>query len=138
MSNDISLPAAEPGADLGYDVGYKKPPIHSRFPPGQSGNPKGRPKGAKGFTTLLGKAMQETVVLQKNGKPYKASKLEVAILQLANKAAQGDPKAMQFLAPFIREMEAKAEGLKKELALTEADLECIRQLPRMYGETSEK
>jgi len=31
----------------GYDVGYGKPPAHSRFKPGQSGNPRGRPKGVK-------------------------------------------------------------------------------------------
>jgi Family of unknown function (DUF5681) len=31
--------------DVPYAVGHKKPPLHTRFPPGQSGNPKGRPKG---------------------------------------------------------------------------------------------
>jgi hypothetical protein len=30
-----------------YDVGFGKPPLHSRFKPGQSGNPKGRPKGSR-------------------------------------------------------------------------------------------
>lgn len=30
-----------------YEVGYKKPPVHSRFKPGQSGNRRGRPKEAK-------------------------------------------------------------------------------------------
>ncbi len=120
-----------------YDVGYKKPPQHSRFQPGKSGNPKGRPKGAKGLSTLLEKAMKETVTVQKNGKPRKVSKLEIAITQMANKAAQGDLKAIQFLAPLVREMEAKAEGQKKEMTLTEADLECIRSLPKMYSEASE-
>jgi hypothetical protein len=28
-----------------YPVGYRKPPVHSRFKKGQSGNPRGRPKG---------------------------------------------------------------------------------------------
>lgn len=30
-----------------YEVGYCKPPEHTRWKPGQSGNPRGRPKGAK-------------------------------------------------------------------------------------------
>jgi hypothetical protein len=32
-----------------YNVGYRKPPKHAQFRPGQSGNPKGRKKGAKGM-----------------------------------------------------------------------------------------
>lgn len=134
MLNDLTPPTPPQTPDEpAYDVGYKKPPQHSRFQPGQSGNPKGRPKGAKGMTTLLEKAMKETVTVQKNGKPYKVSKLEVAITQMANKAAQGDLKAIQYLTPLLRDMEAKAEGQKKDMTLTEADLECIRQLPKMYG-----
>ena len=35
------------------DVGYGKPPRSRRFKPGQSGNPKGRPKGAKNRDTIL-------------------------------------------------------------------------------------
>ena len=42
-------------AKAGYEVGYGKPPQHSRFKPGQSGNPKGRPKSAKGLNTIVGK-----------------------------------------------------------------------------------
>ncbi|MFZ3585531.1 DUF5681 domain-containing protein, partial [Loktanella sp. DJP18] len=34
-------------AGAGYSVGYAKPPESSRFKKGKSGNPKGRPKGAK-------------------------------------------------------------------------------------------
>jgi hypothetical protein len=30
-----------------YDVGYGKPPLHTRFRKGQSGNPKGRSKGTR-------------------------------------------------------------------------------------------
>jgi hypothetical protein len=34
-------------ASAEYEVGYRKPPLHSRFKRGQSGNPSGRPKGRK-------------------------------------------------------------------------------------------
>ena len=44
-----------------YEVGYGKPPRHSRFVKGQSGNPRGRPAGAKNFTTLLEEALNEPV-----------------------------------------------------------------------------
>lgn len=132
MANDpldtLTVTPDEPA----YDVGYKKPPQHSRFQPGQSGNPKGRPKGAKGLTTLLDKAMKETVTVQKNGKPRKVSKLEIAITQMANKAAQGDLKAIQFLAPLLRELEAKAENKVHGYTLTETDMEVLQTLNSIY------
>ena len=36
-----------------HDAGYGKPPRHSRFKKGQSGNPKGRPRGSRNFSTDL-------------------------------------------------------------------------------------
>jgi len=36
-----------------YEVGYGKPPRHTRFEPGVSGNPHGRPKDAKNLSTLV-------------------------------------------------------------------------------------
>ncbi len=39
--------------DVGYEVGYGKPPAASRFKKGQSGNPKGRPKVTKNVSNML-------------------------------------------------------------------------------------
>ena len=47
-----------------YEVGYRKPPVNTRFKSGQSGNPKGRPRGSKGFATLMRKALSETVLVR--------------------------------------------------------------------------
>ena len=46
-----------------YEVGYGKPPRHSQFVKGQSGNPRGRPAGAKNLKTLLNKALNELVIV---------------------------------------------------------------------------
>jgi Family of unknown function (DUF5681) len=52
-----------------YDVGYGKPPLHSRFKKGRSGNPHGRPKGSSNMSTLLDHALNEQVVVSENGQP---------------------------------------------------------------------
>lgn len=80
-------------SDEEYRVGYRKPPKNSRFVKGQSGNPKGRPKGAKALNTVLFKINGERIKVAQNGRTRYIIKLEAMVLQLANKAATGDVKA---------------------------------------------
>lgn len=87
MSENSEVPKAN------YDVGYKKPPKRSQFKPGQSGNPKGKPKGAKGLKTDLREEMAERVTINENGKRIKVTKQRLMIKALAQKAAKGDVKA---------------------------------------------
>jgi hypothetical protein len=116
-----AAPAADK-KDSKYDVGYGRPPQHSRFKPGQSGNPKGKPKGAKNLSTIVNNAIKEKVVVTENGKRKTISKLEVVIKQLSNKAATGDPKAIQQLLPLVQMIESRAEEAAGSMpALAEAD-----------------
>jgi hypothetical protein len=64
-----------------YEVGYGKPPRHTRFAKGQSGNPRGRPCGAKNFTTLLEEALDEPVTVTENGGRRKVSKRQAIVTQ---------------------------------------------------------
>ena len=56
-----------------YDVGYGKPPVHSRFKPGQSGNSKGRPKGVRNFKTDVQATLKAPVKVTRGGKPRNVS-----------------------------------------------------------------
>jgi Family of unknown function (DUF5681) len=47
-------------------VGYRRPPIGTRFRPGQSGNPRGRPKGARNLSTVVAAALGERVAVTEN------------------------------------------------------------------------
>ena len=67
-----------------YEVGYGKPPRHSRFKTGQSGNPRGRAPGAKNLRTLLSEALNECVIVTENGGRRKVTKREAIIKQLVN------------------------------------------------------
>jgi hypothetical protein len=49
-----------------YQVGYGRPPQHTRFPKGQSGNPKGRPKGSRALASIWLRAMNEKVTINED------------------------------------------------------------------------
>ena len=78
-----------------YAVGYGKPPAHTRFQPGQSGNPNGRPKGSLNLATAVNRALREKVTVIENGRRKTVTKLDAAIKGLVNRAVKGDAKAMQ-------------------------------------------
>ena len=50
------------------DTGYARPPKGHQFKPGQSGNPGGRPKGARNLRTDLTRMMKKHVLVRENGK----------------------------------------------------------------------
>ena len=86
-------------------VGYGRPPIHSQFKPGQSGNPKGRPKGSRSLASVVRAAMTERVTIVQNGKRKSVSKLDAAMMQAANQAAGGDHRAVRMVVDLLRGFE---------------------------------
>ncbi|MBL8648947.1 MAG: hypothetical protein JNL35_00905 [Sphingopyxis sp.] len=84
-----------------YEVGYGKPPKHTRFPPGQSGNPKGREKGKKGLKTDLAAELDARQTIQINGEKISGRRQRLAVRTLAMRAAAGDQKAQSIFFPLI-------------------------------------
>lgn len=91
----MSKDDCKPGRD--YAVGYGRPPQHTRFRPGQSGNPGGRPKGARNLLTELDEALAEKVVVVEGGKRRRMSKSKLIAKTLANKAAGSDLRAARHI-----------------------------------------
>lgn len=82
-------------------TGYGKPPKHSQFKPGQSGNPKGRPKGARGVRTDLAAELSAVWTTTINGHAIKGTKQRLMFRTLTARAASGEVKAAAILLPLI-------------------------------------
>ena len=105
-----------------YDVGYGKPPAHTRFQPGQSGNRKGRPKGPKDLPAALLKALNDSVIVTENGERKRITKFEAVIKQLVNKALGGDARATRLLMQLVEKMKDLAGSPPTVIVtLSEAD-----------------
>jgi hypothetical protein len=88
--------------DTPHPIGYKKPPRHTQFKPGQSGNIKGRPKGAKNFATVFEEELRAPIEVTENGRRKRISKRQAIAKQHINKAVAGDPKAAVIVLNEVR------------------------------------
>lgn len=102
-------------------VGYRNPPEHTQFKKGQSGNPKGRPKGTLNMATVLARTLREKVVINENGKRKVVTKLEAAVKQLVNKSASGDLRALQQLGALVTSAEERAAQTPVDSSLSQDD-----------------
>jgi len=89
--------ASTGGGSNGYAVGYGKPPMHSRFRAGQSGNPAGRRKGVRNLMTDVKRTLATPVKVKEGGRTRKKSTQESALMVLREKALRGDPRALDRL-----------------------------------------
>jgi len=87
----LSQPAEQASPD--YEVGYKKPPKASRFKPGQSGNPRGRPPKSPNLRTIVLEAMSEKVAVRTARGTRKMLIARALIMREIQAALKGDLRA---------------------------------------------
>ena len=116
-----------------YEVGYGKPPRHSQFPKGASGNPSGRPKKPSGFEAKFLKELDSPLPITEDGKRKIITKGEGIGKQLINKALKGHVPSIRLTANWRQQaLETTAEQLRLASRpveeLTDAELtEIIRR-----------
>lgn len=122
-----------------YVVGRGKPPVHSQFQPGQSGNLRGRPKGAKDMHTLIEKELDERVTLTERGRQVSLSKRELIAKQAVNKAAAGDPRMLILLkkSPGPATTGSAADDPLRSFDSEDDDLTLLDYLRRLKEDSDE-
>jgi len=97
-----------PGGD--YEVGYRRPPVHTRFKPGQSGNPKGRPKGTKNLKTDLMEELGEKIVIREGEGARRISKQRAVVKSLVARTLKGDARSASLLTSLMMRLLDTGEG----------------------------
>lgn len=90
--------------DDDYEVGYGKPPKHTQFQKGRSGNPNGRPKATKKTQkAILEDIANRQVTMSVSGKQTSVTMLEAVYLRLADGALKGEKGAIKTFIELLRE-----------------------------------
>jgi hypothetical protein len=109
-------------------VGYRRPPIHTRFKPGQSGNPKGRPKGPRNLSSEVAKAMAMPVPVTVNGRRKNVRTITALVWRLREKALGGDHKSLLLLINLIQSSQCEEKGQDSLSALLAEDKAILRDI----------
>jgi len=92
------------GTEPDYAVGYGRPPLHTRFKPGQSGNRRGRPKRQRNVRTVVEETLNQRIKIRDGNGSRSVSKLDGVVLTVINGALRGDPKALTAFITLLRSL----------------------------------
>jgi hypothetical protein len=101
--------------DADYAVGYRRPPLHTRFQPGVSGNPAGRRKGTPNLKTILEQVLREQIALREGNVTKKITKAEAIVRGLVIGAMKSDSRSQMTLfrlAEQVGQFEEAPEPLR--------------------------
>jgi hypothetical protein len=118
----------ENGGPKNYEVGYGKPPKHTRFRKGQSGNPRGPKKGSRALKTDLDEALRATLTINVGGKKRRGTTQALSMYALAIKAATGDLRASKLLADLVMAVFGPGDRGGGETRLSKHDQELLDRL----------
>ena len=117
-----------------YTIGYRKPPRHSQFRKGQSGNPGGRRRSlaANAHSALASVLARRVTVAGEEGEA-RMSQLEALMADLVKKARGGDTRCMKLVLDRLSELEASNPAQR---ALESLSHKAAREEERGQGGTA--
>ena len=116
-----------------YKTGYKKPPRHTRFKPGQSGNPTGRPKYAKNLKTDLEEELQETIFVREGETRKQVTKQRAMLKALTARGVQGDTRAASLVVDMVYRLVHTDAPEASEEPLDDEDIAILDAYERRFS-----
>jgi hypothetical protein len=109
------------------DVGYGKPPKRSQFKKGESGNPRGRPKGSKNLMTLIKRELDSQITVEQNGKKRKIRRKEALVKSLVNDALKGKDRPREKIFDFVERAEKTDVEQPSQSVLAQRDTQILER-----------
>jgi hypothetical protein len=123
-----------------YTVGYRKPPVETRFKPGRSGNPAGRTRGARNKASALDEGRLKAIILEEAYRGIKINEgdrsltipiARAVVRSLAINAAKGQLRSQQVFAKLLGEIE-------RDNALADENQETVTKLTISWEEPGDR
>jgi hypothetical protein len=108
-----------------FKIGYGKPPQHTRFVKGKSGNPRGRGKGVRNLTTEIEEELNTRIPITENGTRKRITKRKAIAKRVVNNAVSGDPKAIPVVLNQTRLQEERSATEPGPEVLSRAEDELV-------------
>jgi hypothetical protein len=116
-----------------YEVGWGRPPKSTRWPPGQSGNPKGRRKGSRDSLSIFEETLNQKIAIDERGKKRTITAKAAIIRRLVAQALKGDLKAIAFV--LAKEPEISRHIEQKALSRVNTKDMSAEELSKLYLQT---
>lgn len=141
MTDDDRAPSpdATPGSPSPAEpatIGYGRPPTHTRWQKGQSGNLRGRPKGQRNLKTDLTLELGETIRVMEGGKPVRMTKQRAFVKALVTRAIKGDARASTALLSMAIKL-LDQEDASEPVALPAEDQAILEAFLARHGRKGE-
>jgi hypothetical protein len=115
-----------------HEIGYRKPPKHSRFKPGTSGNPKGRPRRKpSGAAEVIKNALSALIQYREQGRVKTTTRTELGLRMIIDAAVKGNLAAADHILTIRAHAHREGDvGIER--------FEISDSLPDYRGQTAEQ